>query len=51
MTLEFSCSTHFRADGDDEAVAALDGSVAAPLVDCSFWTCFHMGLVLYLFIV
>ena len=29
-------------------MAALDGSVAAPLVDCCVWTGFHTGLVLFI---
>ena len=42
-----SCPTCFCPDGGDGAVAAFDGSVAAPLVDFSVWTDFHMGLIMF----
>ena len=39
--------TCFRPDGGDGPVVAFDGSVAAPLVDFSVWTAFHMGLIMF----
>ena len=41
-----SCSMRFRADGGDGAVAALDGSVAAPLVDL-YYICILFEFLLF----